>query len=57
MQGIISSWLYDTEASLTVIPLSEFCKILPDKQPEKICHLTTSARILLLLLELLGFII
>jgi hypothetical protein len=44
MQGIISSWLHDTGASLTVIPLSEFCKILPDKQPEKndLCMASTS---------------
>ncbi len=36
VQGVTSSWLFDTGAAATVMALSEFCKISPDNRPKKL---------------------
>ncbi len=36
VQGVTSSWLFDTGTAASVMALSEFQKISPDNQPEKL---------------------
>ena len=36
VQGVTSSWLFDTGAAASVMALSEFRKISPDNRPEKL---------------------
>ena len=46
MNGITNSWLYDTGAAISLIPLSEFRKIHPDLRPVRLrpqVNLTTAS--------------
>ncbi len=36
VQGVTSSWLFDTGTAASVMALSEFQKISPDNRPEKL---------------------